>query len=69
MAGGPRGFNYDFHVSSDEAITPIEYNYKDSETLEREGLAWYVAGNSDQHGVSVFARDGGSSGRRSPIMA
>jgi len=52
-------FNYDFHVSSDEAITPIEYNYKDSETLEREGLAWYVAGNSDQHGVSVFARDGG----------
>ena len=52
-------FNYDFHVSSDEAITPIEYNYKDSETLEREGLAWYAAGNSDQHGVSVFARDGG----------
>lgn len=52
-------FNYDFHVSSDEAIAPIEYNYKDKETLEREGLAQYTADNSDHHGVSVFVRDGG----------
>src|SRR5260370_22870696 len=51
-------FNYDFHVSSDEAIAPVEYNYKDTQTLEQEGLAFYVAGNSDQHGVSVFVRDG-----------
>jgi predicted dithiol-disulfide oxidoreductase (DUF899 family) len=51
-------FNYDFHVSSDEAIAPIEYNYKDKETLERENLAWYTANDSDQHGVSVFVRDG-----------
>ena len=50
-------FNYDFHVSSDEAIAPIEYNYKDKQNLEREGLAFYVGNNSDQHGVSVFVRD------------
>jgi predicted dithiol-disulfide oxidoreductase (DUF899 family) len=26
-------FNYDFHVSFDEAKAPLEYNYKDKETL------------------------------------
>lgn len=51
-------FNYDFHVSSDEAVAPIEYNYKDKETLEREHLAFQVAPDSDQHGVSVFVRAG-----------
>ena len=28
-------FNYDFHVSFDEDKLPLEYNYKDKETLER----------------------------------
>jgi predicted dithiol-disulfide oxidoreductase (DUF899 family) len=51
-------FNYDFHVSSDEAIAPIEYNYKDKQTLEREGLSYVAADNSDGQGVSVFVRDG-----------
>jgi predicted dithiol-disulfide oxidoreductase (DUF899 family) len=51
-------FNYDFHVSSDETIAAIEYNYKDTDTLEQEGLAFQTAPGSDQHGVSVFVRDG-----------
>jgi predicted dithiol-disulfide oxidoreductase (DUF899 family) len=51
-------FNYDFHVSSDEAVAPVEYNYKDKQTLEREGLAFYVPDDGDQHGVSVFVHDG-----------
>ncbi len=51
-------FNYDFHVSSDEAIAPIEYNYKDKQILEREGLTYVTANNSDGPGVSVFVRDG-----------
>jgi predicted dithiol-disulfide oxidoreductase (DUF899 family) len=51
-------FNYDFHVSSDESVAPIEYNYKDKETLEREGLSFMTGPHSDQHGVSVFVRDG-----------
>lgn len=51
-------FNYDFHVSNDEAIAPVEYNYKDKATLEREGLGHYAASNSDGQGISVFVRDG-----------
>src|SRR5215472_7636972 len=28
-------FNYDYHVSFDESRVPLEYNYKDKETLKR----------------------------------
>ncbi|HVV11767.1 DUF899 domain-containing protein [Amycolatopsis sp.] len=49
-------FNYDFHVTNDEAVAPVEYNYKDRETMEREGLGYAV--NGDAHGLSVFVRDG-----------
>ena len=51
-------FNYDFHVSSDEAIAPVEYNYKDKQTLEREVLTYITANDSDGQGISVFVRDG-----------
>ena len=52
-------FNYDFHVSFNEAIAPIEYNYKDKQTLQREGQPQATApADSDAHGVSVFVRDG-----------
>ena len=49
-------FNYDFHVSFDESRAPLEYNYKDKETLERE--APYIRSGADGPGVSVFVRDG-----------
>jgi predicted dithiol-disulfide oxidoreductase (DUF899 family) len=49
-------FNYDFHVSFDEARTPLEYNYKNKDTLERE--APYIRSGADGPGVSVFLRDG-----------
>jgi len=26
-------FNYDFHVTMDKAVAPVEYNYKDKEAL------------------------------------
>ncbi|MCW2653099.1 MAG: protein of unknown function thioredoxin family protein [Mycobacterium sp.] len=51
-------FNFDFHVSNDEAVAPIEYNYKDKATLEREGLGYVTANGSDGQGISVFVRDG-----------
>jgi predicted dithiol-disulfide oxidoreductase (DUF899 family) len=51
-------FNYDFHVSNDEAIAPVEYNYKDKQTLQREGLTYITANDSDGQGISVFVRDG-----------
>ena len=49
-------FNYDFHVSNDEAVAPVEYNYKDAATLERDGLAHFAS--NEGHGASVFLRDG-----------
>jgi predicted dithiol-disulfide oxidoreductase (DUF899 family) len=49
-------FNYDFHVSFDESKAPLEYNYKDKETLERE--APYIRSGADGPGVSVFLREG-----------
>jgi len=49
-------FNFDFHVSQDESITPVEYNFKDKATLEKQGLVWVTRG--EQHGMSAFFRDG-----------
>jgi predicted dithiol-disulfide oxidoreductase (DUF899 family) len=49
-------FNYDFHATTDEAVAPVEYNYRDKATLERLGQSYHVAG--EQPGVSVFVRDG-----------
>lgn len=48
-------FNYDFKVTVDESVAPVEYNYKDKATLEREGLTHHMSG--EQHGLSVFFRD------------
>ena len=52
-------FNYDFHVSSDDSIAPVEYNYKDKDTLEREGLSYVTANGADGQGISVFVKDDG----------
>jgi predicted dithiol-disulfide oxidoreductase (DUF899 family) len=52
-------FNYDFHVTLDESVAPILYNYRDKDELVAAGLEWIVApGSSEQAGVSVFLRDG-----------
>lgn len=47
-------FNYDFHVTLDETIAPIEYNYRDKAELERLNGPNVVQGES--HGLSVFFR-------------
>jgi predicted dithiol-disulfide oxidoreductase (DUF899 family) len=49
-------FNYDFHVSNDDSIAPIEYNYKDKATLLREGLEYVATDGADGQGISVFVR-------------
>jgi len=51
-------FNYDFHVTHDEAVAPVEYNYIGKDELIRKGEAWFTQGES--HGLSVFLRDGKS---------
>ena len=48
-------FNYDFHATTDEAVTPVEYNYRDAATLVQLGQVSHVKG--EQPGVSVFLRD------------
>ncbi|MCW2888321.1 MAG: hypothetical protein QOE54_4052 [Streptosporangiaceae bacterium] len=49
-------FNYDLHVTNDESVAPVEYNYKDKDTLIEKGTPWYVSG--EWQGLSVFLRDG-----------
>jgi uncharacterized protein (TIGR02246 family) len=49
-------FNYDFHVTLDEAVVPVEYNYTDKSVLLQKGERYFTEGES--HGLSVFLRDG-----------
>jgi predicted dithiol-disulfide oxidoreductase (DUF899 family) len=48
-------FNYDFHVTHDEAVAPVEYNYLNKAELEQKGETHFTQGES--HGLSVFLRD------------
>jgi predicted dithiol-disulfide oxidoreductase (DUF899 family) len=50
-------FNYDFNVSLDESVAPIEYNYRTKGELEAAGLDW-VATTDEMPGMSCFVRDG-----------
>jgi predicted dithiol-disulfide oxidoreductase (DUF899 family) len=47
-------FNYDFHVTLDKAVTPVQYNFRDKTTVEHAGETWQLEG--EQFGVSVFLR-------------
>jgi predicted dithiol-disulfide oxidoreductase (DUF899 family)/ketosteroid isomerase-like protein len=49
-------FNYDFHVTLDETVAPVEYNYTDKAVLLEKGENYFTDGES--HGLSVFLRDG-----------
>ena len=46
-------FNYDFHVTLDEDVAPVEYNYRDKAELETGG---HHAPQGEAHGLSVFFR-------------
>lgn len=45
-------FNYDFHVTNDESIAPVKYNYRDKSTLEHLGQDYHTEG--EQPGLSCF---------------
>ena len=55
-------FNYDFHVTMDESVTPVEYNYRTKAEHERAGTGYYFTGEepSEQPGTSFFLREGDS---------
>ncbi len=46
-------FNYDFHVTLDPAVAPVEYNYQ-RQPEAPDGVAWPMEG----HGFSAFLRVG-----------
>jgi predicted dithiol-disulfide oxidoreductase (DUF899 family) len=50
-------FNYDFHVTFDAAVAPIEYNYRGAAELEQAGMAMPASAQpAEGHGLSVFFR-------------
>ncbi len=52
-------FNYDFHATLDDSVTPIEYNYRSVAEHEQAGVLigdWKQP--FDLHGHSCFLRDG-----------
>jgi predicted dithiol-disulfide oxidoreductase (DUF899 family) len=55
-------FNYDFHVTLDESVVPIEYNYRTKAEYEQAGTSHYVEGEQpiEAPGQSCFLREGDS---------
>jgi predicted dithiol-disulfide oxidoreductase (DUF899 family) len=53
-------FNYDFGVTIDESVAPLEYNYRSKAEHERAGTSYYFEGEQpfDLPGLSCFLRDG-----------
>src|SRR5260370_666271 len=48
--------NYDFHVTNNEKIAPVEYNYRNKAELEANKVPNAIVG--EEHGLSVFFRIG-----------
>lgn len=51
-----RSFNYDFHVTNDETMAPVEYDYRNRAELEASGASNSIKG--EERGLSVFFRLG-----------
>jgi predicted dithiol-disulfide oxidoreductase (DUF899 family) len=55
-------FNYDFHVTLDESVAPVVYNYRTRAEHAQAGTSFYVEGEApiECPGHSCFLRDGDS---------
>ncbi|HMC04492.1 MAG TPA: DUF899 domain-containing protein [Actinomycetota bacterium] len=53
-------FNYDFHVTLDESVAPVMYNYRTKAEHEQAGTFYYVEGEQpiEAPGQSCFLRHG-----------
>jgi predicted dithiol-disulfide oxidoreductase (DUF899 family) len=53
-------FNYDYHVTLDESVAPVAYNYRTPAEHEKAGTAFFKDWKQpfDLHGMSCFLRDG-----------
>ena len=53
-------FNYDFHVTLDESVAPVEYNYRSAAEHAEHGEPGFLEWEQplEMPGTSVFLRDG-----------
>ena len=58
VSSGRSDFNYDFHVTIDSSVVPVEYNYQNQAQLEQANVAWRDWAG-EQPGMSTFALDRG----------
>jgi predicted dithiol-disulfide oxidoreductase (DUF899 family) len=52
-------FNYDFHVTMDESVTPVQFNYRGPDELRAAGFDWILKTEDqpmEQPGMSCFLR-------------
>lgn len=54
-SGSP--FNYDFHVTLDASVAPVQWNYRDEAELQAAGQGWVTEQPGEQPGYSCFLRD------------
>lgn len=53
-------FCYDFHVTLDDSVAPVEYNYRSAADFESAGISFYMPGQEplDLPGISCFLHEG-----------
>jgi predicted dithiol-disulfide oxidoreductase (DUF899 family) len=54
-------FNYDFHVTIDASVAPVQFNYRDPDELRAAGFDWILNTEDqpmEQPGMSCFLRVG-----------
>ncbi|EXJ54901.1 uncharacterized protein A1O5_12812 [Cladophialophora psammophila CBS 110553] len=47
-------FNYDFGATQDEAVKPINYNFKNKAEMEKRGISYFAKGEQPGHSVFVL---------------
>lgn len=65
VSSGGSDFNYDFGVTQDESVRPVEYNFKGKDELGERGMVYFTKG--EQPGQSSFIRGGDGIGEEGKI--
>jgi predicted dithiol-disulfide oxidoreductase (DUF899 family) len=47
-------FNYDFNVTIDSSVRPVEFNFRTGDELKEAGFDWLFEGSYEQPGYSTF---------------
>jgi predicted dithiol-disulfide oxidoreductase (DUF899 family) len=58
-------FNFDFHVSQDANIAPVEYNYRNEDEIKAKGLEFQIKGEMPGH--SCFVKGGNGVGEEGKV--